>query len=435
MSLRFDDSVPEFAVALAAELGVQALQQGRIVRDAFGRLTFVSKNELSLEQIERVSKSLAERMGPYVDPERVVLPPDYPGMANILESEGMRVVAFVNALEEVYVTVLDRRIVGSDWLEVPSEKGLVTPTLVFASMKGGVGRSTAICVLAQHLSYLGKNVLVVDLDLEAPGLGSMLLDQERRPLYGLVDLLVEEGVGGLDQELLEECVGVSGLVEGQGLIEVVPATGLRCITWPENVLAKLSRAMIEAPHPGGPTISVRERVRSILEKISRRRPYDAILVDSRAGLAEISATSLLGLGGDILLFGIDQPQTFEDFSYLLAHLAALPLSGSSDWRSRMKVIHAKAKPSSEARSKFQDQMYEVFADHFYEDDSSDDAFVFSVEDQVAPHFSVPIYLDSTFAEFNPVGDPKLLETSVYRSTFGEFLSFATARLGFDEGAG
>jgi len=193
----------------------------------------------------------------------------------------------------------------------------------------------------------------------------MLLHEDRRPIYGLLDLLVEEGVSELDDELLDNCVGISGLVEGKGLIEVLPATGNKCRLWPENVLAKLSRAMIETPQPDSRAKPVRDRIRAILETITTRRKYDAILIDSRAGLAEISATSMLGLGGDVLLFGVDQPQTFEDFSYVLAHLATLPFqAGEVDWRARMKVIHAKARSTSEALREFQDKTYEVFAGRF-----------------------------------------------------------------------
>lgn len=43
-------------------------------------------------------------------------------------------------------------------------------TIVFYSYKGGVGRSLALCNIAICLARLGKNVILVDLDFEAPGL-------------------------------------------------------------------------------------------------------------------------------------------------------------------------------------------------------------------------------------------------------------------------
>jgi Mrp family chromosome partitioning ATPase len=50
-----------------------------------------------------------------------------------------------------------------------------TPAIVsFYSFKGGVGRSTALGVVAWQLAREGKKVVCVDLDLEAPGLARLL---------------------------------------------------------------------------------------------------------------------------------------------------------------------------------------------------------------------------------------------------------------------
>ena len=43
-------------------------------------------------------------------------------------------------------------------------------TITFYSYKGGVGRSLALANCAKFLAYHGKKVVVMDLDLEAPGL-------------------------------------------------------------------------------------------------------------------------------------------------------------------------------------------------------------------------------------------------------------------------
>jgi CO dehydrogenase nickel-insertion accessory protein CooC1 len=68
--------------------------------------------------------------------------------------------------------------------------------VVFYSFKGGVGRSMALANVAEVLAARGYNVLVIDWDLEAPGIESYFFEDERslrdveaRP--GLVDLLIE----------------------------------------------------------------------------------------------------------------------------------------------------------------------------------------------------------------------------------------------------
>ncbi|MBK9032247.1 MAG: P-loop NTPase [Myxococcales bacterium] len=43
----------------------------------------------------------------------------------------------------------------------------------FYSLRGGVGRSTALAYTAHILASRGKRVVCVDLDLEAPGLAAL----------------------------------------------------------------------------------------------------------------------------------------------------------------------------------------------------------------------------------------------------------------------
>jgi tetratricopeptide (TPR) repeat protein len=52
-----------------------------------------------------------------------------------------------------------------------------TTVVTFYSYKGGVGRTMALLNVAYGLAHLGRNVLVVDLDLEAPGLSTFLNEQ------------------------------------------------------------------------------------------------------------------------------------------------------------------------------------------------------------------------------------------------------------------
>ncbi|MGO7565542.1 AAA family ATPase, partial [Rhizobium johnstonii] len=70
---------------------------------------------------------------------------------------------------------IDRRFVGADWMSPPASEFVGTKRLVFGSLKGGFGRSTALAIFAADLSRDGKKVLCIDLDLEAPGIGTMLL--------------------------------------------------------------------------------------------------------------------------------------------------------------------------------------------------------------------------------------------------------------------
>jgi len=109
MALRFDESLHEFAAALSDEFGIAAVQDGRIIRDAFGRLTFISKVELEEATLKAATKHLIERMEPYVDPERVILTPDYPGMSDILTAEGLQIQTVAADGTVFSIHLLDRR--------------------------------------------------------------------------------------------------------------------------------------------------------------------------------------------------------------------------------------------------------------------------------------------------------------------------------------
>mgnify|MGYP001605084035 CR=1 FL=1 len=99
------------------------------------------------------------------------------------------------------IRVLDRQVTGQDWL-IPKEKSAgAPPRLVFFGIKGGVGRSTALTMLAYKLANSGKKVLLIDLDLESPGLSGLLLPQDHLADFGVVDWLIEDAVGQGDDRV------------------------------------------------------------------------------------------------------------------------------------------------------------------------------------------------------------------------------------------
>ncbi|MEK8018059.1 MAG: P-loop NTPase [Candidatus Parabeggiatoa sp.] len=90
-----------------------------------------------------------------------------------------------------HIDLLERQITGQDWLRQPiaSQTGIQRVTLF--GIKGGVGRSTALAVWAWYLAQQGKRVLILDLDLESPGIGQTLLPESNAPDFGIIDWLVE----------------------------------------------------------------------------------------------------------------------------------------------------------------------------------------------------------------------------------------------------
>ena len=415
---RYDDSLPELIKVLVAELGVEHVASGVALRDATGRLAFFVNGELSAADVDRSSRLVRARLGPYARPDRCVADREAPGASLALSDPGARELD-VGASRIRY---LDRRIVGADWLHPPSVTQVRPPRFVFASLKGGVGRSTALSIVAAEHVRRGRNVLVVDLDLEAPGIGSMLLTSDRRPLLGALDYLVERNLGALTPLELDNCVGTSSLTSGAGLVDVVPVVGSRSYSAPENYLSKLSRAMIEDVTDGHPPLSVAEKIGAMLKELESRRPYDLVLVDARAGLAELAAGPLLCLGANVLLFGTAQPQTIEGLRFLFAHLSSLVREGDpSPWQA-LKMVHAKAQ-LAESHERFKDDLWGLFSEYLYEEQDGLEGFNFDVNAPDAPHNAIAVPFDLAFADWDPAERPAKLVEEYYVRTFAPLLRF------------
>ena len=441
MKVRFDDSFPAMVEVIVAELGDEVLQEGTILRDAVGCLTFFARNPLDEDIVSRVSSRLRAALGAYARKDRVLVSSDDYG-ASTMHEDPVRTPVPVG---DRRAWLVDRRLVGADWLSRPSQLAPPPPRIVFASLKGGVGRSTAIAVVAAHLAARGDRVLVVDLDMEAPGLGSLLLTKDTVPQFGLIDALVENGISGLDDAFYVDLIGPSGLAYNHGRIDVVPALGTRSLENPGEVLAKIARAYITDVQPNGQVLGFMDQIRALIDELANRARYDAILVDARAGLHETTAAAVLGLGADVLLFGIDEPQTFDGYSILLAHLARFldPDKGIPEWLERLTMVQGKASADRERRAAFAERCRDLFAqagliptqrredieavlppeglfkDIPWDDDVPDEEALPPLSSLSEP---IAILHDSQFLSFDPLQRRDLLSEGLYQKAFGGLLN-------------
>lgn len=425
----FDDSLPRLTETIRQILGENALERGVVLRDASGRLSFFAPDEARSEaERELVTQELNKALGPYARFDRVFAYRDDPGAHQLLQ-DSTRLPVKVG---DYFCQLVDRRIVGAGWLDQPREEAKGPPRIVFATLKGGVGRSTALAVASADLARRNKNVLVVDLDIEAPGLGVLLLDEERTPRFGTLDFLVENGIGGVPDVSLGDFVGVSALTSADGgRVDVVPVIGRQASMNPENVLPKLARAMIEDIVEGGEAIPVAAQIATMIERLTTREAYDVVLIDSRAGLAEIAAPVILGLGATVLLFGTAQKQTIHGYQPLFAALKLLAqrdraANRKADWRLMLKAVYAKASLDQSVAERYRDDLYELFADHLYdaeEDAGLDEGDVrFDIDDESAPHWPLIIPFIESFIDFDPVHSPSQLTFAFYEQAFRPFLS-------------
>lgn len=442
--VRFDDVVPRIADTIVEVFGEQVLAAGTVLRDAAGRANFFLGAEVSDALYDRADQLLATRLGRYARDAHPLVRASDPRRAALGETATVTVETDANGVRR-QIRVVDRRVVGVDWLRAPQGPAEGPKRIVYASLKGGVGRTTALAVAASHLAARGQRVLAVDLDLEAPGLGAMLLDDDTCPELGTLDYFVEARLGPPDATFLRDLLGPCALQSRGGLIHVAPAFGRRSIDRPGNVLAKLGRAYVEHRGPDGRVITLRDQTRALIDALAKDDAYDVVLVDARAGLHESSAASLLGLGAETLLFGLDERQTFQGYAPLIAQLGGFARSQPNglppEWFDRFTPIHAKASAEPERAASFgaswnrlldgvlngQEEPVpagvtsEPDFDPPWDDDAPDEAIL--PPDWGSLAHPIAILSDASYAGFDPLRADELLSGRVLEATFGDYLAF------------
>lgn len=453
--LTYDLSIPKFVNELSDRLTESQISSGLFLRDAIGRLSFITTDEIVSGPDRRsLSSMITERMENYVDKDGFAVTTAEEMFDDSLV--GVQVGRKFKVSTERFdgeVRMLDRRVIGIDWLH--SVESISEPTrIVFASLKGGVGRSTALCVCAAHFALEGKRVLAIDMDLEAPGLGTMLLKPEIMPRYGMLDYLVESNLGKIDDNFFVDLVAPSYIGAGFGKVDVIPALGAISSDFPQNVISKIGRAYLDGMTAGG----VSNRLRAILDHFDQTGSYDLILIDARSGLHETTGAALISSGAHILLFGTDQPQTLSGFEMLFSNLSSL---GPVDWSQRLTIIQAKsgsAEPKQELA--FAKDVRELASKWFaspgtasstpqnvdwtaFEVEWNDDLLATAEADRIIEEIIdetdvkesyavLAIPESESFRDFNPWRLPDRLTPPIYQGTFNLMLEAVRKTLAYEE---
>ncbi|MFH1136075.1 MAG: P-loop NTPase [Pseudomonadota bacterium] len=341
--------------------------------------------------LEKITRLMQERLGPHAyEAERAVL--FAPDIHRELELE--KKIRLEDA-EDVYV--VDRLAVEGSWTSI-SQPGPGAPRIVFFSIKGGVGRSTALAASAWALAENGARVLVLDVDLESPGLSSSLLPEDRRPKYGITDWLVEDLVNNGDA-VFEDLAATSALSHN-GEIIVVPAHGAD----PGEYVAKLGRVWMPKVDLQGAREGWSRRLARLLDALEKKWTPDVILIDSRAGIDEVASACVTDLSAyTVLLFAVDGDQTWSGYRILFRHWRESGVV--REIRNRIQVVGGMV-PETET-NKYLDSLLEgawnVFSEELYDEVPSgavateDEYWSFDLVDEGGPHFPWTVMWNRSFA--------------------------------------
>jgi cellulose biosynthesis protein BcsQ len=151
--------------------------------------------------------------------------------------------------------------------------------VTFYSFKGGVGRTMALVNVGVELALSGRRVLLVDFDLEAPGLDTFNLPRPQTAVPGLVDYVSEYLESGVAPEF-ESFVYKSPLVGVEkGQLWIMPSgtqdqlygTRLGAIDWRQLYEQKEGYLLFE---------NLKAQWQSVLQP-------DYVLIDSRTGYTDV----------------------------------------------------------------------------------------------------------------------------------------------------
>jgi Tfp pilus assembly protein PilF len=204
------------------------------------------------------------------------------------------------------------------------------PFITFYSFKGGVGRSMALINVAGILAARGFRVLVLDMDLEAPGISYLASegDADRaRHQPGLVDLLLDATERGPEGELFasppDQAIGrycapyelPEAFRRGpDAALSIMPAGRLD-----RGYAGRLERLDLPGLYREGHGLGVMLAFKQVVQDSKR---FDYVFVDSRTGFSDESGICTRDLADYIVVLSGLNKQNIEGTAAFLKALRA-----------------------------------------------------------------------------------------------------------------
>ena len=199
------------------------------------------------------------------------------------------------------------------------------PFITFYSFKGGVGRSMAVINVAGIIAARGFRVLVIDMDLEAPGISYLATEvtgSEERPQPGIVDFLSDAVERGRESALFGESAAMAvarycgryELPEGapNGSLHIMPAGRLD-----GDYPARLERLGLPDLYRVGDGLAL---IRAFKQAVQESGLFDYVFIDSRTGFSDESGICTRDLADYLMIVSGLNKQNVEGTAQFLAAL-------------------------------------------------------------------------------------------------------------------
>ncbi|MCI9137814.1 MAG: AAA family ATPase [Lachnospiraceae bacterium] len=329
--ITFNNSLDAAAQSVCQWCKKSLLSRVTIIRDVYGKLSFLMDNTESVADPDKqkLVTALCQELGPYFsgkiywkklshtqrrieEREKLII--------EILEQERRDWINRDNI--EFYLS--ERPIAKKAWVCQPTDQESVwtydeaagdngKKVITFYSFKGGMGRTTALAAVALNLVRQGKNVMMVDTDIEAPGLATLFFDEEligRGILDYMIEHEIDERVSITDYVL--DVTDPALLDENEGQLFLMPAGRVD-----RNYLQKLARIDFQDNRAG----YLREALVTLLNDIRENYDVDYILIDARAGFHDMGGVAVAQLPHGVVLFGNDSRQSWDGLTQVLRTIA------------------------------------------------------------------------------------------------------------------
>jgi cellulose biosynthesis protein BcsQ len=238
--------------------------------------------------------------------------------------------------------------------EPGKDSGLI---YTFYSYKGGVGRSMAVANVGALLARFGKRVLIVDWDLEAPGIESYFdkyspqLIEQRRRTPGVVDLICARGNG---QELnWRNCILQAYAFGADHPISIITA-GQSDATYIQRVQTL-----------NLPNLFEKKALGTYLEALRRewKSEFDSVLIDSRTGITDIGGICTIHLPDVLVLFFTTNNQSVDGVIDVTNKARAVRSELPVD-RSHLVAVPVPARDESRTEYREASAWKQIFAERF-----------------------------------------------------------------------
>lgn len=281
-----------------------------VIQNVYGKLqVYVDVDDERL--ISRIKRELEEHIGYWL------------GACGSLQDN-----SFVQAEIESYskthsavrerIWVIEKYLTNVYWNEgaAKSKKlDLQSKLVCFYSYKGGVGRTTTMVMSAIEMAKRGKKVVMIDFDLEAPGVAS-IFPSESISQYGLLDYFIESGVYGSNLSIDEYMYPVSDYChvnQAGGEIYVIPAYGKVVDNDAELYRKCLMRFNLDMPA----YMEKSTPIDGLLRKLDAFIKPDYIFIDTRSGLHQIGGITLSRYSDMAVLFFYGSRQNVEGMKMVI----------------------------------------------------------------------------------------------------------------------